>query len=186
MWGELLEHWSVASRLEALWHCHVPIPAQIVAVASIDITKRFPLTKVATCYKRSFPYRLDLIAFFVVSLTGAFMINERLLSRRVGCDYDRAGWLGLDGLVVGGVVIALMAEDRQYAQLRATIAGMAPTYAHELSKQGHANITLANAARRSGLSCPDRAGKGVAAHQPRITRYLYAPAARLKTDRHAG
>src|SRR5262245_1876785 len=57
-----------------------------------------------------------------------------------------AWWLTLSGLVVGGVMIALLAEDRQRAQLRATIAGIAPTYAHELSSHRHHEVTLSTSA----------------------------------------
>lgn len=88
-------------------------------------------------------YRLDLILFFVLSLTAAFAINARLLSGRVRLRSRAALWFALSGLVVGGVVLALLAEDRQRTQLRATIAGVAPTYAYELSSHGHHKITLA-------------------------------------------
>jgi signal transduction histidine kinase/CheY-like chemotaxis protein len=88
-------------------------------------------------------YRLDLIAFFVLSLTAAFAISTRLLSGRVRLRVRAALWLALSGLVVSGVVLALLSEDRQRAQLRATIAGVAPTYAYELASHGHHKITLA-------------------------------------------
>src|SRR5690349_806311 len=78
-------------------------------------------------------YRLDLIAFFVVSLTAAFIISERVLVQRTGMRARALWWLGLAALVVVGVVVALFAEDRQREQLRSTFAGMAPTYAQEFS-----------------------------------------------------
>ena len=88
-------------------------------------------------------YRLDLIAFFVVSLTAAFAVNARLLGSQVRLRTRGALWFALSGLVVAGVVLSLLAEDRQRAQLRATIAGIAPTYAYELSTHGHHKISLA-------------------------------------------
>jgi hypothetical protein len=88
-------------------------------------------------------YRLDLIAFFVLSLTAAFAINAWLLSGRVRLRVRAALWFALSGLVVSGVVLALLSEERQQAQLRATIAGIAPTYAYELASHGHHKITLA-------------------------------------------
>ena len=91
-------------------------------------------------------YRLDLIAFFVVALTAAFAVNTRLLSGKVKLRMRAAWWLGLSTLVVGGIVIALLGEDRQRAQLRATIGGMAPTYSLELAARGHRDITLATRA----------------------------------------
>jgi signal transduction histidine kinase/CheY-like chemotaxis protein/HPt (histidine-containing phosphotransfer) domain-containing protein len=91
-------------------------------------------------------YRLDLILFFVVSMTVAYAINSRLLTSRARLRVRTALWLALSILVVGGVVIALLAEDRQRAQLRATIAGIAPTFAHELGTHQHDRVTLATVA----------------------------------------
>jgi signal transduction histidine kinase/CheY-like chemotaxis protein len=87
-------------------------------------------------------YRLDLIAFFVAALTAGYVVNGWVLSGRSRLRWRAAWWLALTGLVVGGVIVALSAEDRQRTQLRATIAGVAPTYAHELSRQGHARVGL--------------------------------------------
>lgn len=87
-------------------------------------------------------YRLDLIAFFVLSLTAAFAINARLLGGRVRMRTRAAWWLALSVLVIAGVVIALLAEDRQRAQLRASITGIVPTYAYEMSLHGHHEIDL--------------------------------------------
>jgi diguanylate cyclase (GGDEF)-like protein len=85
-------------------------------------------------------YRLDVTAFAVVSFA-AMAASCMLVCRRHGAKLGMWPWLALVGLVGLGAALSEVEGRGTRAHLRHQMEAMAPTYAAELERMGHAQIT---------------------------------------------
>ena len=90
--------------------------------------------------------RLDTVLFALTSIAGLGMAIS-WAQRRGGAVRGRAGtWIALTGLVAFGGLAAEWAARRECDDLRERLQGLAPTYAEELARLGHADLALDAAA----------------------------------------
>ncbi|MGV3724017.1 MAG: ATP-binding protein [Actinomycetota bacterium] len=86
-------------------------------------------------------YRLDAVAFCLLALASGGFVNARL-RRRAGAGLPRRTAFLSVGLVLIGVAAAEWSGVRVRTLLRGTVLGIAPTYAAEMERMGHAQIRL--------------------------------------------
>jgi diguanylate cyclase (GGDEF)-like protein len=89
-------------------------------------------------------YRLDAVAFAAVAFAG--MALAGYVVRRHGGRLGVWPWVAAVGLVVGAGGLAEKQGNDEREQRRAQVEAMAPTYAMELERMGHAKVSLETAA----------------------------------------
>jgi len=87
-------------------------------------------------------WQLDIVLFVVVSVVTMGFVDRLCLTRTLNAALRRKLWGALVVVVVSSSAYAIRQGDEARDQLRRSMEGLAPTYAHELSKLGHERITL--------------------------------------------
>ena len=92
-------------------------------------------------------YQLDCAAFFAASLGSMLAVHLWLRRRGHGAKSETLGpgvrpsaWLVVAVLSVGGVFMAHTAGHAEQSRLQTMVEGIAPTYAQELERMGHARL----------------------------------------------
>ena len=85
-------------------------------------------------------YRLDAVAFALLALAG--MALAGYVVRRHGGRVGPWPWIAALSLVVGALGMAEKHGKDERKQLKAQVQAMAPTYAMELERMGHAKVSL--------------------------------------------
>ena len=86
-------------------------------------------------------WRLDALAVAAVVLGAMLFVHFRLRRRHACAGVPLRYWVFLAGLLAVGVVMTELAGRYEQDQLRKMLQGIAPTYAQELEKMGHASLT---------------------------------------------
>ncbi|HXG47999.1 MAG TPA: ATP-binding protein [Methylomirabilota bacterium] len=86
-------------------------------------------------------WRLDVVVFAALCLAGTGWAHCWLV-RRQQRGLNRENWLAVAALVLGGAVVAEVAGRYESRRLVHMVSGLAPTYAREMERLGHAQITL--------------------------------------------
>jgi diguanylate cyclase (GGDEF)-like protein len=88
-----------------------------------------------------FEYRVDLLLFLSGAMLCALLVDRFVRPHvRIG---TRCGlWFAVAGLAGAGLGAAHIAQERQRADLQASLGGLAPTYAAELEQRGHYRVGL--------------------------------------------
>ncbi len=87
-------------------------------------------------------YNLDEWAFVLVVLVGLTCVHLRLRHRHHRPGVGRVTWVAILTLLVVGVVVSNLAGEEERSRLRSMLQGIAPTYAQELERMGHARLGL--------------------------------------------
>ncbi|MET0262010.1 MAG: ATP-binding protein [Rariglobus sp.] len=86
--------------------------------------------------------KLDVVLFALLSLA-ALLVSIRIIRRQHAARNHRPfTFLLMTITVIAGISYAELADRAERNQIRLLVSGLAPTFAHELSSLGHANITL--------------------------------------------
>ncbi len=87
-------------------------------------------------------WHVDVLAFASVSLVAMAIVDRMVLSRSLTGVTRLKLWGTLCVLVLGSVSWAVSRGEQERGRLRASVAGLAPTYAYGLSQLGHARLSL--------------------------------------------
>lgn len=87
-------------------------------------------------------YRLEIMAFVAANIAVGACLDWRLLRANISARFRLGIWLTTAMMVAGGVLFANHIGEAQRLQERIAIEGLAPTYAAELARHGHEQITL--------------------------------------------
>jgi signal transduction histidine kinase/CheY-like chemotaxis protein/HPt (histidine-containing phosphotransfer) domain-containing protein len=86
-------------------------------------------------------YKLDLWFFSLSTLIATGVVDLLFLAQAIQIRMRVWYWLLLTSIMCAGLSFAALSEDRQFEQLSQTIKGIAPTYAVEFMRHGHAQVT---------------------------------------------
>ncbi|MEM8665883.1 MAG: response regulator [Planctomycetota bacterium] len=87
--------------------------------------------------------QIDFFVFTGITVLAWSVVSYRLASQRgISNRAVKFTWLALLWALLIGAFLTERAERNERDRLRAQIEGLAPTYAYELSRMGHARITL--------------------------------------------
>ena len=87
-------------------------------------------------------YRIDFAAFLALTLASA-LVAQHLVRKRTGASrFSVRFWLLVAVFAIGGGGLAEYFGNQERARLQQSVSGLAPTYAYELERMGHAQITL--------------------------------------------
>jgi len=87
-------------------------------------------------------YRLDCIAFTAIALFGVLLCRSTIQQRRPGCTLPLGAWWFTVVIVLLGGVIAEWAGHSRSMALQKTCSSLGSTYALELEKLGHSQVSL--------------------------------------------
>ncbi len=87
-------------------------------------------------------YHLDLLVFGLLAIVAMAVVHLWIAKGHRGGGFAWPAWALLVGLVLGGGALAHHAGEQEQSRLQARLQGVAPTYALELARAGHARLRL--------------------------------------------
>jgi len=87
-------------------------------------------------------YRIDFAAFLALTLASALVAQHFVRARAPGGRFSARFWLVIVLFAAAGGALAEYFGSQERTRLQQSVSGLAPTYAYELERMGHAQITL--------------------------------------------
>jgi PAS domain S-box-containing protein len=87
-------------------------------------------------------YRIDFLAFLAVTLASALAAQHFVRTRAHVAKFSVRFWLVVAFFAAAAGVLAEYFGNQARTTLQQSVSGLAPTYAYELERMGHAQITL--------------------------------------------
>src|SRR5438552_19104001 len=91
-------------------------------------------------FEKILNYRLDVLAFSAVLMIAMLGVHIWLHRRERAGRVPLQAWLLLTGIMVAGAIAAEIAGEHERHRLRDMLQGIAPTYAQEMTRMGHADL----------------------------------------------
>ena len=87
-------------------------------------------------------YRIDLAAFLALTLASALLARHLIRTRTRTGRFSTRAWISVALFAAASGGLAEFLGHQERTRLQQSVAGLAPTYAYELERMGHARITL--------------------------------------------
>lgn len=85
---------------------------------------------------------LDFLLFAAISAAGLVIVHRWLRRRTGGTRMQAVAWVVLATVLIGGWFLTDRAGAREKRRMREMVEGFPPTYAQEMQRMGHADLTL--------------------------------------------